>query len=114
MMQCRYILLILLMGVSFLSTASLWKGEAAVTSGSKGRAREEMNTKPQITLEVAQKDEAAKAADKEPTQTPNKDHTGSEDDKAKTPKDRKHTSFKDFVPSEKIAGDSAVDFPADI
>ena len=114
MMHCRDILLILVLGASLLLATGSGKGDAAIISGSDGKGKEQMNIKSEVHLEVAQKGKSAKTAEKEPTQTPKKDHTESEADKATTSKDRKSTSFKDFVPSEKIAGDSAVDFPADI
>ena len=114
MIHHRYILLILLLGASLLLLSGWGMGDGAIASGPRGEAKEEVNTKPLTYPAVANKGDSANTAEKKVTQTPTKKEPESETDQETTPKDKKSTSFKDFVPSEKISGDSAVEFPVDI
>ena len=113
-MHWRNVPRIVVLGMSLLLATGLGKGDTAIVGGSEGAAKHQMNTTSWAYMKVAQKGKRRKTAEKESTQTPKKDHTESEGAKATTSKDRTRTSFKDFVPSEKIPGDSAVDFPTDI
>ena len=114
MIHHKYILLILHLGASFLLLSGLGMGDGVIASGPRGEFKGEVNTKPLTYPAVAKKGDSANTAEKKVTQTPTNKEPESEARQGTTPKDKKSTSLKDFVPSERIAGDSAVDFPVDI
>lgn len=68
----------------------------------------------QLPIEMAQNDQPMDTEKKDPVHPPEQKKPTSEPAKPKTTTSLKEGSPKDFVPSEKIPADQAVDFPTDI
>ncbi len=67
-----------------------------------------------LPIETAQNDKPVDNEKKDPIHPPEQKQPTSETTKPKTSTELRNGPSKDFVPSEKIPADQAVDFPADI
>ena len=114
-MQSKRLLLIVLLGLSVPVTVGLAVGDTAIQHGnvSEKTTMQDGNTIPQVALKIGSSGETTAPNEKEPSRSPEQKKSASEPDKSKA-EDAQAAPLKDFVPSEKIAADNAVDFPADI
>jgi hypothetical protein len=91
-------------------------GDEAMAKDSSKRADQDKKMSNQITSENPRAGRTLAAEQKESTRSSEgrKDEPKAEPDRATSATKVKAPPFKDFVPSEQIAADQAVDFPVDI
>ncbi len=115
----KHIALLILLGFNLAPVISLGIGAAAIRNDSSKTADQDKKVWNQLafqnTRDVRTTD-SKQSKEKESTGSTGggADKPKSEPVKARSESKVKAPPFKDFVPSEKIAADQAVDFPADI
>ncbi|UCG14134.1 MAG: hypothetical protein JSU72_06625 [Deltaproteobacteria bacterium] len=103
-----------LVGLSVILALDPGVVQATIQGGLDKKPVQNTGAKLQIAISIGEDDDSGNPAKSESVST--SEPETSESDKGKSaarPKNSK-APFKDFKPSEKIAADSAVDFPADI
>ena len=119
-MNClKHIALVILLGFNLAPVISLGIGDAAIRNDSSKSAGQDKKIWNQVAFknprDVRYAD-SKQSKEKESTDSTESglDKPKSEPVKARSESKVKAPPFKDFVPSEKIAADQAVDFPAGI